>query len=196
MFLYSSFAFPLKFLSLPFPSILFFSNMLLNTPVATLWNAAISGQEVGRCLLAPFTGFALPTWGGGMRKTFKGGVWVWGRLRSAQSWVGANLFPWAALNQTQVVKSIPKMCHGLLRCLGFKTKKRLECEVLVRSQLWDELRAHVLTWDSKVCLPALLGLLVTTFLPMQYPWLWSDATAAGALEVLKVKSLVQRKMLS
>lgn len=45
MSLYSLFAFPLKCLSLPFPSILFFSYMLLNAPVAILWDAAISDQS-------------------------------------------------------------------------------------------------------------------------------------------------------
>lgn len=111
------------------PSILLFSNMLLDTPAATLWNAAVSSQEVGRCLLA------LPTWEGGMGKTSKGGVWFWGRLQSATSGMGANLFPWAALNQTEVAKSVLEMCHGLLRCLELGVWSA-SC-----SQPWDELRA-------------------------------------------------------
>lgn len=178
--------------------------MLLNTRLATLWNAAISSQEVGRCLLA------LPTWEGGMRKTSKGGVWFWGRLQRAQSGMGGNLFPWAALNQTQVAKSILKMCYGLLRCLELGVWSAL-C-----SQLWDELRACAFSelkfkrvskleiWASKhdagleheiarfASLPC-SGLLLSTFLPMQY--LWSDATALGDMEVLKIKSLLHRCLL-
>lgn len=84
------------------------------------------------------------------------------------------------------------MCHGLLRCLGFKEKKCLKCEVLVRSQLWDELRAcgflqlrfksaseleiQASKYDAglehkiaRFASPPCCGLLVTTFLPMQYP---------------------------
>lgn len=71
-------------------------------------------------------------------------------MGQAQSRVGANLFPRMALNQTQAAKSILKMCHGLLRYLGFKNKC-LRCEMLVPSQLWDKLRAcgfSQLTFES------------------------------------------------
>lgn len=94
----------------------------------------------GRKALATLPGFAISSWEQGMRKIFKGAGWVWGRLWSAQSWVGANLFPWTTLNKTQAAKSILKVCHGLLRYLGFKNKC-LKCEMLVPSQLWDELGA-------------------------------------------------------
>ena len=39
------------------------------------------------------------------------------------------------------------------------------------------------------------GLVATTFPPMQYLQLWSDAAAVGAMDVLKIKSLLQMKML-
>lgn len=154
-------AFPVQFLSLPFP---------FSFPPTCCSKLQLQPLKCsyfwprGRKVLAPLPGFSIPTWEQGMKESFKGAGWFWGRLQSAQSWVGANLFPWTDLNQTQPAKWILKMCHGLLRYLGFK-KKSLKCEMLVDShsshlKVWGRCRPanmkQTLNRSCRICSPALL----------------------------------------